>query len=310
MKIAITGSSGYLASCLIPLLETEPSIDGIVGIDIAEPPKRYSKFVFRKMDILDTKQLEQVFSSVTCVVHMAFHINGMHDKKLLERLNVGGSRSVMRAIAGSGKVKKLVFLSSTAAYGVHKDNPVPMKEDSPLRGKGTFFYADQKHRLEEELVEFEKKYPEISVVRLRLCTTTGPRAYNSTVDLYTAPVFVAFPFHQPPVQLLHEDDAARGIHLAIMKNVRGAFNLGSDWDFTAKRHAKLAGTKIIVLLPVWLSKAVAYVSWWLRLVQFDPAWIQAALYPAVADISKAKEVLGWEPKFSSDQSATSLRKKR
>ena len=310
MKIAITGSSGYLADCLIPLLEMEPSIDEIVGIDIAEPKKRYSKLVFRKLSILDTKQLEQVFSSVACVIHMAFDINGMHDKKLLERLNIGGSRSVMRAVAGSGKVKKLVFLSSIAAYGAHEDNPVPLREDSPLRGKGTFFYADQKHRVEEELDEFEKKYPEISVVRLRLCTTTGPSAYNSTVDLYTAPVFVAFPFHQPPVQLLHEEDAARGIYLTIMKNVRGAFNLGSDWDFTAKEHARLAGTKIIIYLPVWLSKAIAYALWWLRLIEFDPAWIQASLYPVVADISKAKEVLGWEPKFSSDQLATSLRETR
>lgn len=310
MKIAITGSSGYLANCLLPLLENEPLVEEITGIDIVEPKKSYSKLVFRKLNILDTTKLQKVINDVACVVHMAFNINGMHNRKLLEQTNVEGSRSVMKAVADSRNVKKLIFASSIAAYGAHKDNPIPLKENSPLRGKGTFFYADQKHRLEEELDEFEKMHPDILVVRLRLSTTTGPTAYNETVTLYTVPVFVAFPFNQPPVQLLHEQDAARGFHLAIVKDVRGAFNLGSDWDFTAKGHAELAGTKIVIYLPVWFSKAVAQILWWLRLTRFDPAWIQASLYPVVADVSKAKEILGWEPRFNSVQIVKCLRDRR
>ncbi len=310
ITVAVTGSSGYLAGCLMPLLEEDKNIKKIIGVDINEPAEKYSKLDFRKVSILETDELKKIFKEADCVVHMAFNINGMHNKDLLEKINVEGSRSVLKAVKEAGNVKKLVFTSSIAAYGAHRDNPVPLKEEHPLRGKGTFFYADQKHRLEEELEDWKKENPGISLITLRLSTTTGPKAYNETVTLYTAPVFVAFPFNQPPVQLLHEDDAAKGFHAAIVTDTEGAFNLGSDWKYSAKEHAKLAGTRIIIYLPVWLSRSFAYLLWWLRLVKFDPSWIQASLYPVVTDNTRAKKLLKWVPEFSSEQIIDSIKGKR
>jgi UDP-glucose 4-epimerase len=304
----ITGSSGYLASVLIPLLEQDKAIEKITGVDIA-PPKseafqRMKKFEHITASILDYEKIVRIFKNADCVIHMVFNINGLHNRKKLEAINVTGSQNVINAVAEAG-VKKLIFTSSIAAYGAHPDNPVPLTEESPLRGKGTFFYADQKHRLEEYLDYFEKKHPKISVVRLRFCTTTGPKASNETVTLYTAPVFVAFPYHQPPVQLLHEDDAAEAFHLAVVKDVSGAFNIGSDWDMTAKEHSKIAGAKTIYL-PVWLSRAFATLLWKLQMVKFNPSWISASLYPVVTDTSKAFKELGWQPRYNSRQIIESL----
>jgi nucleoside-diphosphate-sugar epimerase len=308
MIVAITGSSGYLASALLPLLEEDKKIEKIIGLDIVPPRKTVSKLEHHNVSILDYPALLKVFKKVDCVVHMAFNINGMHNKQKLEDLNIKGSFNVIDA-AGEAGVKKLVITSSIAAYGAHPDNPVPLKEDHPLRGKGTFFYSDQKHRLEEYTDRFEKKYPNIKVVRLRFCTTTGPKASNETVTLYTAPVFVAFPKHQPLVQLLHEDDAVSAFHLAIIKDVSGAFNIGSDWKYTAKEHAKIAGSKIIYL-PLFVAKGVTNLLWLLRIIKFDPSWIKASLYPVVCDIKKAKEKLGWEPTYNSEEIIKSLKKKK
>lgn len=312
MKVVITGSSGYLASVLIPLLAQDKRIEKMTGIDIA-PPKSEAlrglkKFEHITASILDYEKIVGIFKNADCVIHMVFNINGMHDKKKLETINVTGSQNVINAVA-EARVKKLIFTSSIAAYGAHPNNPVPLTEESPLRGKGTFFYADQKHRLEEYLDGFEKKHPKISVVRLRFCTTTGPRASNETVTLYTAPVFVAFPHFQPPVQLLHEDDAAEAFHLAVVKDVSGPFNIGSDWDMTAKEHSKIAGAKTIYL-PVWIARVFATLLWKLRLVKFDPSWISASLYPVVTDTSKARKVLGWKPRYNSRQIIESLLKSK
>jgi UDP-glucose 4-epimerase len=308
MKVVIAGSSGYLASVLIPLLDKDRAIEKITGVDITPPRseavRSLKKFEHITASILDYEKIVGIFKGADCVIHMVFNINGMHDRKKLEAINVTGSQNVINAVAEAG-VKKLIFTSSIAAYGAHPDNPVPLTEESPLRGKGTFFYADQKHRLEEYLDDFEKKHPKVSVVRLRFCTTTGPKASNETVTLYTAPVFVAFPHHQPPVQLLHEDDAAEAFHLSVIKNVSGAFNIGSDWDMTAKEHLKIAGAKTIYL-PVWLSRTLVTFLWKLRLVKFDPSWISASLYPVVADTSKARKVLGWRPRYDSRQIVESL----
>lgn len=312
MKVAITGSSGYLASVLLPLLDQDNKIEKVIGVDILPPKsdvyKNLKKFEHINASILDYDKLLEIFKKADCVIHMVFNINGMHDKKKLAAINITGSRIVIDAAAEAG-IKKIVCTSSIAAYGAHKDNPVPLTEKSPLRGKGTFFYAEQKQMLEEYLDEFEMKHPQIKVVRLRFCTTTGPKASNETVTLYTAPVFVAFPGFQPPVQLLHEDDAARAFYLAVVRDVAGAFNIGSDWDMTAKEHARLGGAKIIYL-PLWLSRAVAKTLWHLRLIKFDPSWISASLYPVVVDTKRAEKEMGWRAEYSSKQIIESLAKRK
>jgi UDP-glucose 4-epimerase len=312
VKVAITGSSGYLASVLLPLLNEDKQIEKIIGIDVIPPKneayKKLKKFEHITSSILDYDKLLEIFKKTDCVVHMVFNINGMHDKKKLEAINVTGSRNVIDATGEAG-VKKLICTSSIAAYGAHKDNPVPLTETSPLRGKGTFFYAEQKQMLEEYLDDFEKKNPKIEVVRLRFCTTTGPKASNETVTLYTAPVFIAFPHFQPPVQLLHEDDAAKAFYFAVIKNVKGAFNIGSDWTMTAKEHARIGGAKIIYL-PLWLSRTIAKLLWHLRLVKFDPSWISASLYPLVVETSKANKEMGWKANYNSRQIIESLSKRK
>jgi len=306
ITVAITGCSGYLASILIPLLEDDSNINRIIGIDIVPPGFKCSKLEYHRTSIHDYDKLVEIFKDADCVVHMAFNINGMHDRKKLERLNVDGSKSVIDAAVEAG-VEKLVFTSSIAAYGAHTDNPIPLKETDRLRGKGTFFYADQKHRLEEYLDEVEKKNSKMKIVRLRLCTTTGPKAYNETVTMYSSPVFVAFRKYQPPVQLMHEDDAVEAFHLAIVRDISGAFNIGADWDYSAKEHAKIAGAKI-VYLPVAVSKAFANLLWWLRIIKFHPSWIQASLYPVVTDVTKARKLLGWQPKYKTEEIIKSIKK--
>lgn len=312
MKVAVTGSSGYLASTVLPLLDKDERIEKIIGLDLVPPKnpayKDLKKFEHISCSVLDYNKLVEVFKKVDCVVHMVFNINGMHDKKKLEDVNIKGSRNVIDAVGDAG-VGKFVCTSSIAAYGAHPDNPVPLTEKDPLRGKGTFFYAEQKQMLEEYLQDFKKKNASVKTVSLRFCTTTGPLSTNETVTLYTSPVFIAFPRFQPPVQLLHEDDAAKAFHLAIVKDVSGAFNIGSDWNMSAKEHAKYAGA-VIIYLPLWFSRLVANTLWHMRLIKFDPSWISASLYPVVVDTSRARKELCWTPQYNSKQILDSLKKRK
>ena len=51
MKVAITGISSYLAKCLVPKLEKDDDIEGIIGIDIAPLIETYKKVKFYQADI-------------------------------------------------------------------------------------------------------------------------------------------------------------------------------------------------------------------------------------------------------------------
>src|SRR5205823_5232508 len=55
------------------------------------------------------------------------------------------------AAAASAGVKRLVYASSVAAYGFHRDNPRPLTEEVPARGTDGHYYSAQKAQVERLL---------------------------------------------------------------------------------------------------------------------------------------------------------------
>ena len=56
-------------------------------------------------------------------------------------VNLDGSRNVFEAAVATPASKRLVYASSVAAYGFHKDNPQPLTEDVPARGTDAHYYS-------------------------------------------------------------------------------------------------------------------------------------------------------------------------
>jgi nucleoside-diphosphate-sugar epimerase len=94
--------------------------------------------------VRDQALLEDAFIGADVVVHAAFSIYGArqsHDE--LREVNVHGSLNVARAAARAG-VKRFVYLSSIAAYGIRGDNPQPLTDRDALRPTPHHFYATHK----------------------------------------------------------------------------------------------------------------------------------------------------------------------
>jgi len=67
------------------------------------------------------------------MIHTAYILPPIHNKELMEDINVGGTRNVLRACV-CAKVEQVLYTSSSTAYGFHPDNDKPLTEDSSLRG--------------------------------------------------------------------------------------------------------------------------------------------------------------------------------
>ena len=52
-KIAVTGCTSRFARVLLPLLDNDPNIEQIIGIDLVQPAATYKKLVFHKQDVRD-----------------------------------------------------------------------------------------------------------------------------------------------------------------------------------------------------------------------------------------------------------------
>ena len=69
-KIAVTGCASRFARALLLLLEADPNIEQIIGIDLVPPTGTHSKLVFHQQDIRDPGIKETLAGSDT-LIHLA-----------------------------------------------------------------------------------------------------------------------------------------------------------------------------------------------------------------------------------------------
>src|SRR4051795_6655790 len=246
LVVAVTGPTGTFGYGLMPLLQADDRIARIVGI--ARRPfdpasEGWTKMEYRQGDVREPATLEDAFAGADVVVHLAFMITGNAARETIRAINVDGTVNAFRAAAAAG-ARRFVYASSVAAYGFHRDNPVGMDEDWPVRPADHLFYAQEKAEIESLLREEAAAHPDVDLYLLRPPIVLGPHTLGAKEVLPgpLAPVGrrlggllgrmpVPLPVLAPdlPVQFIHEDDVGRAFLLCIVAaGPPGAYNIAGD----------------------------------------------------------------------------------
>src|SRR3712207_461795 len=158
-------------------------------------------------------------------------ITGNASRETIRAINVDGTLNTFRAAAAAG-AKRFVYASSVAAYGWHKDNPVGMTEEWPVRPADHSFYGQEKAELEHLLEAESDEHPEIELYLLRPPIVLGPHAMGAK-DFPPGPlaplgrrlaealpnrlpVPVPAPVPELPVQFIHEEDVGQALLLCVL----------------------------------------------------------------------------------------------
>jgi nucleoside-diphosphate-sugar epimerase len=314
LTVAVTGPTGTFGFGLMPLLQADERIARIVGI-ARRPfdPNEYgwTKMTYRQGDVRDRAALEEAFQGAEVVVHLAFMITGAASRETIRKINVEGTLNAFRAAAAAG-AQRFVYASSIAAYGFHRDNPVGMTEDWPARPAAHLFYAQEKAEIERLLEEEAVGHAGLGVYLLRPPIVLGPHAVGAkdVVPKKLAPILhrlrdlmgrvplpvVALPV---PIQFLHEEDVGQAFLLCIVgAGAPGVYNLTGDGVLSGAQLIRELGLTPIPA-PARLVRAAAR---GVAAVPYAPPfteWAEAFTHPAIMDSSKARQELGWRPRYSS-----------
>jgi nucleoside-diphosphate-sugar epimerase len=318
LTVAVTGPTGTFGSGLIPRLQADERIAEIVGIARRpfQPSERgWSKMTYRQGDIRDPSALKTAFGHADVVVHLAFWITGTASRRETRRVNVEGTVNAFRAAVNAG-VKRFVYASSVAAYGFHRDNPIGLTEDWPVRPAVRLFYAQEKAELELRLNQEAHLHPGVELYILRPPIVLGPHAMGAKSILpgpltglarLTAAAAGLFPLGIPvfvpalPLQVVHEDDVGDALMMCVVAaGPPGAYNVAADGILTSRdlaRHFSL----MPLPFPTVLAQRTAQLLTFGPTPAFLPAaaeWIEAASHPVIVDTVKAKSQLSWRPKYS------------
>lgn len=309
MRLAVTGSSGYLGQAVVRALEADSDVERVIGLDIIPGPES-EKVRFIQMDVRDPA-LGQVLKEekVDGILHLAFIIEARGDLARMRDINVNGTRNVLRA-ATEAAVDRFLMMSSLTVYGAWPDNPLLLTEDLPPRPNPDDPYGQHKMQAEWLCHSFAEEHPEVSVAIMRPCGIIGPRFRSPFLRALQRAPFLPLPREcRGSAQFIHEDDAARLAVLLTKTRARGTFNAAHegtlDWRSVYARIGKP-----IVSLPGWLLDQVLQAAWRLKMLPILPVQMRLISCPVVLCGERARRLLSFIPRYSTANALDSVLLKR
>ncbi len=291
-KAIVTGGAGFIGSHVTEsLLEKGLEvivIDNMINgqVENIERFRTNPNYQFYHMDIV-TNLDEKLFSDSDYIFHMAGLgdiVPSIENPISYYGTNVSGSLNVLEAARKNNNLKKFVYAASSTCYGIADVFPTP--ETAEI--KPEYPYALTKHLGEECVLHWGKVYS-LPVVSLRFFNAYGPRARNNNTYGAVFKVFLAQKLNDFPLTIVGDgkqkrdfifiDDVVRAVYSAATSDVLGeCINIGAGNPKSVNQLAGMISDK-----KVYIPK---------RPGEPDVTW---------ADITKAKKLLGWEPKISLEE---------
>jgi UDP-glucose 4-epimerase len=294
-KILVTGGAGFIGSNLVDVLVPSNDVtvvDNLSTGSMANIQHHMDKGSIRfvEADILDLDKMYELTKNIDLIFHLAVQCVrvSLHNPKLVHEVDATGTLNLCMAASKNG-VQKFVYTSSAEVYGDGKI--IPVAEDHPLESNTP--YGAAKLSGELYLGVYRRTYGLPSVV-LRLFNTYGPREHFEGLYGEVIPRFVVramnglspmiFGNGEQTRSFLEVSDTVRAIILASEcdEAIGETFNIGGEEEITINNLAKM-------ILELLGEQG--------RITPEHAAPRPGEILRHSADMTKARTVLGFKPKF-------------
>ena len=302
MLYALSGGAGFLGLHLSRRLLADGhqvrTLD-VVPIDDAELESSVEEL---RGDVRDQDQVRALVAGADVVVHAAAALPIQASRDSIRSVNVGGTENVLTA-ARAADVRRVVFISSTAVYGVPEKHPID--EDDPLVGVGS--YGESKIDAEGLC-----RVAAVDTTIIRPKTFIGPERLGVFEILFDwiregRRIYILGQGYNR-YQLLAVEDLVDAIVRAAQAPEAGGetFNVGATEFGTVRSDLQTlidhAGSSSRLRpIPV---KPAELVLRGLELARLSPLaeWhYKTAHKDSFVDVSKAQRLLGWQPRLSNSE---------
>jgi len=290
--VFITGGAGFIGSHVIPMLLERG--DKVVLLDnmFRGDRDKVAEWVatgnvtFIDQDVRYGGAVHAAMKGCDKVIHLAAVSINKSEADPFESvdINVVGTNNVFAAAADHG-ISRVVYASSASVYG--DPETLPMREDGPVSPLTPYCIAKLAG---EHLLDYYARRSGLTWIGLRFFNVYGPGQkptayYTSVINHFVKRLRAG----EPPVidgsgeqsmDFVHVHDIARSVVMSLDADpakANVAINIGTGLDTTV---AELART-LIAAVGVNVEP------------QFNPRDVLVSR--RAADITRAREVLGWEP---------------
>ena len=298
--ILVTGVAGYWGSRVAERLVAEVGYH-VIGLDVEQPPEEIQGLDFMQADVRNPLLVDLLKSEgVDTVCHLAFVETSRPNEAAFDA-NVAGTGKLLGACAEVG-IRKVVLKSSTAIYGARPSNPAILTEEQSLRGSRRCGYVRDLVEIEAFCSGFRRQVPQLMLTILRFPSTVGPTADTPMTRFLKRPYAPSLLGFDPMMQLIHEDDVVGALIHAVHNDVPGTFNVAAEDVLPLNKIRGLAGKPLVTVFHplaywgVWLMDGTR-----LPIGRIVPIELDYIRYPWVADLTRMRRELGFEPLHTAEE---------
>jgi dTDP-glucose 4,6-dehydratase len=295
-RVLITGAAGFLGSHLCDRFIKEGyrvvGMDNLITGDLANIQHLFKlkEFEFYNHDV---SKFVHVPGDIDYILHFASPASPIDYLKIpIQTLKVGslGTHNLL----GFARVKKarILVASTSEVYGdpsVHPQNEEYWGNVNPVGPRGVY---DEAKRFQEAITMAYHTYHNVETRIVRIFNTYGPRMRLN--DGRVLPAFIGQALRGEDLTIFGDgsqtrsfcyvDDLVEGIYRLLLSDYVYPVNVGNPAEITIRQFGeeilKLTGSNVKMIFK--------------PLPQDDPKQRQP-------DITRAREILGWEPKVNREE---------
>jgi UDP-glucose 4-epimerase len=284
-KVLVTGGAGFIGrEVVFNLIRRGYSV---TVLDKAEKPVDFKLIKYIKGDIQNAAKCVMAAAGQDFIIHLAAKPRipeSFIDPDSYYDNNVTGTKNMLTAAHAVG-IRKFIYASSSSIYG---NNPAPHK---PYHKPDPLNYYAMTKLFGEHLCKQYKNMFDVNYNVLRFFTVYGPEQPGCDDKGLMIAKFARLAKAGQPLTVhgdgeykrdyIHVSDVAEGIIASMESKVKSEiFNLGTGTNISVNSVVDLLRKEYPGLTVEHTEKPKGYAS------------------ETLADISKAKKLLGWDPKVN------------
>jgi len=314
-KILVTGGAGFIGSHIADAcLERGDNVHSVDDMSFGKKENLNPKVKNFKVDIADFNKLEKVFKETA--PEIIFHCAALariqpsfQNPSRYFQVNALGTYNIL-SLAKKYGTKKVIYSASSSAYGnqtfpslkLRRINPPSLSEDMKITSQALHPYGSTK-RMGEMISRDLSWDGGLQTICLRYFNVYGPRQtttidgpYATVIGIFLDQLKKGLPLTIVPDGFQRRDFT--WVHDVVAANLlAGSSNIGQGEIInigSAKNHSVWEAAKLILGVSKTASPK--------KLLAQDKCVMASArlgeVKTTLANISKAKKLLGWEPKMS------------
>jgi nucleoside-diphosphate-sugar epimerase len=296
---AISGGAGFLGLHLARRLLADGHQVRTLDVAPLNDPGLEASVEELQGDVRDRDRVDRLVADADIVVHAAAALPIQASRDSIRSVNVTGTEHVLQAARAAG-AKRVVFISSTAVYGVPEKHPI--EEDDPLVGVGS--YGESKIDAEALC-----RVAGVETTIIRPKTFIGPERLGVFEILFDwiregRRIYILGKGHNRYQLLAVEDLVDAVVRAADAPEAAGeTFNVGATEFGTVRSDLQAlidhaGSTSRLRPVPVKPAEVALRGLELLRVSPLAEWHYKTAHRDSFVDVSKAQRLLGWEPRLS------------